>query len=180
MLKEFIGKTRFMGEVGLDGALEFKSHWEKQIQVFEMVLQVATQAGGRILTIHSRRAANEVVNMLAKHPSAGSFVLHWYSGNSRDLQRAIDLGCWFSVGPAMMDGKSGRSVVERIPRGKLLTESDGPFAQVKGNRAMPWDVVQAERTVAEVWGCDLQEATTMLSNNLNSLFRAHGLAARPA
>ena len=175
MLKELIGKTRFMGEVGLDGAPEYRPHWEKQARVFETALQVATQAGGRILTIHSRRAATEVVDLLARYPSAGTFVLHWYSGNYRDLLRAIDFGCWFSVGPAMMAGKNGRAIMERIPRNRILTESDGPFAQVDGRPAKPWDVDRAEAALGDIWRISASEAREAVQDNLMSLLKENGI-----
>jgi TatD DNase family protein len=139
--------------------------------VFETALQIATQAGGRILTIHSRRAATEVVDMLGRYPSAGTFVLHWYSGNQRDLQRAVDLGCWFSVGPAMMAGKNGRSIVERIPRDRILTESDGPFAQIDGRPAKPWDVGGAETVLADSWHITQAEVRQMIQENLEGLIK---------
>ena len=49
---------------------------------------------------------------------------------SRELSRAVDMGCWFSVGPAMLHGEKGRQLVLKMPRDRVLTESDGPFAQI--------------------------------------------------
>jgi Tat protein secretion system quality control protein TatD with DNase activity len=88
--------------------------------------------GGRIMTIHSRRAAGPVLDALASRADAGVPVLHWFSGSRRELQRAIDQGCWFSVGPAMFNGERGRGLAAMMPRDRILTESDGPFAQIEG------------------------------------------------
>lgn len=41
------------------------------------------------------------------------------------------MGCWFSVGPAMLQGARGTELVARMPRDRVLTESDGPFARLE-------------------------------------------------
>ena len=42
------------------------------------------------------------MDVLARHSDAGVPVLHWFSGTKAELQRAVAMGCWFSVGPAMV------------------------------------------------------------------------------
>src|SRR3546814_10842246 len=66
-------------------------------------------AGGRVISLHSRRAAGEVLDAIESIRDAGTPILHWFSGTGRQLDRAIDLGCWFSVGPAMLRTEKGRS-----------------------------------------------------------------------
>ncbi len=53
------------------------------IAVFEHVLQMCARAGGRILTIHGRRAEKDVVVLLERNRRAGTPVLHWFSGSLR-------------------------------------------------------------------------------------------------
>ena len=83
-------ETRYVGEVGLDGSPECKPHWREQVRVFDHVLASAAQAGGRIITIHSRRAATDVLDALARPPDAGVPILHWFSGTKAELLRAIE------------------------------------------------------------------------------------------
>jgi TatD DNase family protein len=131
-----LADTRYVGEVGLDGAPEFKPYCPDQISVFSGVLGACERRGGRVLTVHSRRAATAVLDALEAHPKAGTAILHWFSGSQRELKRAIDLGCWFSVGPAMNRRQRGRSLVERMPHDRVLPESDGPFVQVNKRAAL--------------------------------------------
>ena len=63
--------VRYVGEIGLDGAPEYRRHWQDQRRVFRRVLELCTDAGGRIMTIHSRRAATAVLDDLAAHPARG-------------------------------------------------------------------------------------------------------------
>ena len=75
------------------------------------------------------RASGAVLDRLQAYRDAGIPVLHWFSGPRRDLECAIELGCWFSVGPAMLRSRTGRALAALMPRDRVLTESDGPFAQ---------------------------------------------------
>lgn len=163
-------ETMYVGEIGLDGGPEFKQHWQTQLTTFDHILNACRLAGGRIMSIHSRRAAPAVLDRLAAFPSAGTPVLHWFSGGKRDLQRAIALGCWFSVGPAMLVSEKARALVRDMPRDRVLTETDGPFAQFGGESAKPWDVGSATAKLAELWGdLTVDETNRLLHNNLRCL-----------
>jgi TatD DNase family protein len=164
-----ISKTRYVGEVGLDGSPEFRTHWNEQVAVFEHVLSACRSAGGRIITIHSRRAAGAVLDRLEAIPGAGVPVLHWYSGGYGDLSRAIKLGCWFSVGPAMLRGAKGQALVARMPPDRVLTETDGPFAVIDGRSALPWDVESGIIKLAEVWSQDVGSVRKRLKDNLRRI-----------
>lgn len=125
------------------------------------------------MSIHSRRASGQVLDYLEKFPDAGKPVLHWFSGSFRDLDRAIKLGSWFSIGPAMLAGTKGRELVKRIPRERILTESDGPFAQVNGVSASPWHVGIAAKALAEIWSSALNEVQQTLLRNFADLLGKH-------
>lgn len=169
MFDRFLPLTRYVGEVGLDGSPEFKAHWDVQIVVFDHVLKACSNAGGRILSIHSKRASAAVLDRLQAYRDAGIPVLHWFSGSRRDLDCAIDLGCWFSVGPAMLRSSNGRSLAALMPRDRILTESDGPFAQEKGAPLMPWQVDRAVDILGELWSVSPIQAQQLIRRNLRAL-----------
>lgn len=151
LFERLLPEVRYVGEIGLDGAPEYKSHWQDQLTVFTHILDMCARSGGRVLTIHSRRAASPVLAALEGQPGAGTSILHWFSGTQRELARADRLGCWFSVGPAMLSGDKGRALAAKMPRDRVLTESDGPFAQLEGRAALPWDAERAVESLAEIW-----------------------------
>jgi len=161
--------VRYVGEIGLDGAPEFRPHWDAQIAVFEHILAKCAAAGGRIMTVHSRRASSAVLDRVAASPGAGAVVLHWFSGSVRDLDRAAELGCWFSVGPAMLRGERGRTLAARMPRERVLTESDGPFAQLDGSPLLPWQVDGTVSALSRLWSVPRERADEMLLDNLRKL-----------
>lgn len=164
-----LSETRYVGEVGLDGSPEFKTHWREQTRVLDHVLTSSAQAGGRIISIHSRRAATQVLDALARHPDAGIPVLHWFSGTKAELERAIAMGCWFSVGSAMAIGKRGRDLISVMPKDQILTETDGPFAAVGGQPLAPGDVRTAQEVLASCWEMDLEGAAITVAANFRRL-----------
>ena len=57
-------------------------------------------------------------------------------------------------------------LVMRIPRERVLTESDGPFAQLKGRSILPWEVGVAVDALAECWESDPGSVGQSLGENL--------------
>jgi TatD DNase family protein len=176
LFDSFLPETRYIGEIGLDGGPEFRSHWQSQLVVFEHVLAKCRAAGGRIMSLHSRRASGALLDYLEKFSEAGTPVLHWFSGSFRDLDRAINLGCWFSIGPAMLASEKGRALTARMPRERVLTESDGPFAQLNGEAVMPWHVEKAIGELSQIWSLPSKEVDQNIHRNLQSLLAKHSAA----
>jgi len=163
------------GEIGLDGTPELRESWKDQVMVFEHILAECAKAGGRVLSIHSRRASAEVLNCLERVPRCGVPILHWFSGSVRELKRAIALGCWFSVGPSMLAARKGRGLVLQMPRDRVLTESDGPFARIDDIPVWPWQVKAALNELSNIWAVPPDEAQAVVNQNLRGLLSTQGL-----
>lgn len=157
----------YIGEVGLDGGEGYKDHWDVQLKVFRHILRSVNHAGGRIMSIHSRASASVILDELKGVD--GVPILHWFTGTKSQLTKAIDMGCWFSVGPAMLSTKKGSELVATIPRSRILTETDGPFAKYKGIELMPWNCSFAEAQLAKLWGISHGEVGKILISNLKTL-----------
>jgi len=162
-------ETRYVGEVGLDGSPECRGSFAKQQQVFRRVLEACADKGGRILSVHSRGAASAVLDALDACPEAGTPVLHWFSGTTRELSRAIALGCWFSVGPSMLTSAKGCALVRAMPPDRVLTETDGPFANKSGKQLMPWDVADSIAWLASVWSMSPAETAKQIDDSCRRL-----------
>jgi TatD DNase family protein len=169
LFDELIRQTRYVGEVGLDGGPELRAFQHDQMQVFDHVLASCKEAGGRILSIHSRRATAQVIDRLCAHPDAGTPILHWFSGSLAELDRAIAHNCWFSVGASMLSSRKGQSLISRMPRDRVLTETDGPFAHAGGAPLMPWDVHEAQTRLFDLWNITQDEGHVLLRDNLRRL-----------
>ncbi|MGV8691774.1 TatD family hydrolase, partial [Pseudomonas aeruginosa] len=101
------------------------------------------------MTIHRRASASAVLDELTGID--GVPILHWFTGTKSQLKKAIDIGCWFSVGPGMLSTKKGVELVSMMPQNKILTETDGPFTKYKGNPLMPWQCDIAVNILSSMW-----------------------------
>lgn len=169
LFEEIVATERFVGEVGLDGQVADSNDRANQSLVFKAVLRASAVAGGRILTVHSRKAATPVLDEIESNPDAGPAVLHWFSGNHSELRRAVGLGCWFSVGPAMMSGARGRGLASSMPRDRILTETDGPFVTIDRRAAEPHDVGSVLTELADIWSTTSDTAGDQINANLDRL-----------
>ena len=79
--------------------------------------------------------------------------------------------CWFSVGPAMLRSDRGKMLVAQMPRERILTESDGPFAQINRRSILPWEVSRAVPVLADLWDNNVPETQQILNGNLGRLIQ---------
>ena len=169
LFEKFGRQTKYFGEIGLDGSPQYKEYQNIQVKVFSTALQVATKMGGKILSIHSRRATDEVLNVLADYPDAGIPILHWFSGSQRQLRQAKEQDCWFSCGPAMLRSAKGRAIAKEVPRERMLTETDGPFALIGSRPLQPADSWLAVEALSNIWDVDQKDVVSRLRSNLRDL-----------
>jgi len=168
LLFEHLDSTRFVGEVGLDYSTDDEGERQLQRRVFAQILERCASHGDRLLTVHSRRASSDVLDMVGSgFPCA--VVMHWFSGTMRDLDRGLSAGMYFSVNPAMVGSERGRSLVARIDKGRVLTESDGPFVSLKGRAATPKDTVLVLDHLAQQWECTRVDAARRVWDNYTRL-----------
>lgn len=165
LLLEQIEHSAVVGEVGLDGSPRYGQHFELQKRIFSAVVERCKARGGRILSIHSRAAAAEVLDTLQAHDGFGIAVLHWFTDSLPLLRRAADLGCWFSIGPAMLNSANGRKLVAQMPRDRVVPESDGPFAKSGGTPVMPWQAMDVAEGLAVAWQTSPDVARAVLQGN---------------
>ena len=172
LLVSSISKAEFVGEVGIDGSQRYQKTLPLQESIFEEVLTECERVGGRILSIHSRNAASRVLNLVERHCRNSTPVLHWFSGTLQETRRANELGCWFSVGPAMLRGAKGRAILKELPMERVLPETDGPFATNHSTPLMPWDAISIADTVTPLWGIQKDEVILQMKRNLSTLINA--------
>ena len=79
----------------------------------------------KILSVHSRRAEKECIEIMGDFP--GKVILHWYSGSMYILKNAVERGYYFSINHQMILTNNGRKIINQIPMSQILIESDAPF-----------------------------------------------------
>jgi TatD DNase family protein len=158
---EHLPGTRLIGEVGLDFVTECKEDRALQQQFFRRVLDAAA---GKIVSIHSRRAASEVIAML--NDFGGTAILHWFSGSLDDVRNASRLPkVYFSVNTAMISSRRGKELIRVMPRDRMLLESDGPYIQYQQRPVEPRDLISVISFFAGEWEVSAHEAAEMIQDN---------------
>lgn len=171
LFEKYLPEARYIGEVGLDGGPEYANTLEIQRQVFRTILNLCAQSEGKVLTIHSRRAASEVIELIGHHlpPSKGGTVLHWFTGTIKEALIAVEAGCYFSVNIKMLTSPQKIKLIERLPQDRILTESDGPFIKVGKSLMCPKDIGKVIDKLAPLWSTDTNSAALIIRNNLKNL-----------
>lgn len=137
-------KARYIGEIGLDYSKQ-KSELDKKLQlsVFEQIIDSCKKCNDpKILSIHSRNTANEIIDIVGKYH--GQIIFHWLSDKNVKISEAIENGYYFSINKQMASYQSGQNLIRKMPISRILVESDAPFT--KENRQL-YDIKQYNETV---------------------------------
>jgi TatD DNase family protein len=69
----------------------------------------------------------------------------------------------------MLSSPKSRKQIAMLPLDRVLTESDGPFAQQEGRPLYPWDVSYALDHLADIWSISMSKLESLLHQNLRRL-----------
>ncbi|HJU14376.1 MAG TPA: TatD family hydrolase [Candidatus Nitrosotalea sp.] len=128
-------KIAGIGEIGLDKTyVSDEKEFGRQKEVFSKMLSLAERLG-KPVSIHSRKTLEEIFSILPSFNLEG-VLLHWFAGSKKDLQKAMDLGCYASYGPAMVYSQDKQVLFSETSPDKVLLETDGPvkFSRCFGNK----------------------------------------------
>lgn len=169
--EEFLPEAKYIGEVGIDAGPNFVHSLKEQVKIFTHILQLCSNVEGRIISVHSVRSAGMVLDLIESNlPShKGTVILHWFTGSLNEAQKAVKLGCYFSINSSMLQTKKGQELLERIPAERILTETDGPFVEFNGKPSKPSDVIYTLQLIAKLFKRTPDEISNLLNSNLKYL-----------
>ena len=161
-----------VGECGLDFDRNFSPRAE-QLRCFEAQLELAAELGMPVF-LHERSAHVEFAEILARHRSRiVRAVVHCFTGTGESLARYLDLDLHVGITGWICDERRGthlRELVGRIPKDRLMIETDAPYIlprdirpKPKSNRNEPALLPYVLRAVASARGEspeDLARSTT--------------------
>jgi len=159
------------GEMGLDYHYDHSPR-DVQRMVFETQLELARKAG-KPAVIHAREADGDVAAILRNHPGATAILHSWSSGEEL-LQAGLALGHYFSFsGMVTFRSWADQSALARIPRDRLLVETDGPYlAPVphRGKRNEPAFVVMVAKRIGELLKISFEDVQRLTTENAIRVF----------
>lgn len=171
LFEHYLKDARYIGEVGLDAGPRFYRSLPAQRRVFERILRSCAEQGGKILTVHSVRAVNKVLDHIeqALPPDRGRVVMHWFTGTAAEAGRAIGLGCYFSINKEMLISPKHRQLIASLPAERLLTETDGPFVEYEGHPMRPREVAETVVPLASLRAIPTEVMIRTILANLHAL-----------
>jgi TatD DNase family protein len=163
------------GEIGLD-FFRNRSPQSVQTTVFADQLELAKSLGKPVV-IHLRNAHKEGLDILEKAaPFSAGGVIHCFSGDQTDADRALELGFYISI-PGTVTYKKNerlRAIISQLPEDRMLLETDAPFlapAPLRGKNNEPAFIVHTARKVAEIRQVSVQDISRATTTNAIRLFR---------
>ena len=125
LYKRLVNQPSYIGEIGLDFSKEGLATKDEQVAVLRELLS-AIRGKKKIVSVHSRKAEKELLALLSEY-EIENVVFHWYSGSVDLIPAILGRGYYFSVNESMCLSKNGRAIIEKIPRERVLTETDAPY-----------------------------------------------------
>jgi TatD DNase family protein len=168
LLWPLLDQTRYVGEVGLDYTTTDQSERRAQRDVFTKILERCSGYRNKVITLHSRRAAGDVITAVGNN-YPGKVILHWFSGSGAELERAADFGMYFSVNTSMVNSKKGQALIAKMPADRVITESDGPFINVVNEPARPHHMEKVIERLGLLWGLSFEESRARVISNFRNL-----------
>lgn len=118
--EDLIKDANLIGEIGMD-ACWCDTPFEDQERAFVMSLDLAKKYNKPII-LHTKMMEARIYEILKDYDL--DMVIHWYSCD-KYVREFIDLGCHFTVGPAIFVDENVRNMVKLLPLDRILVETDG-------------------------------------------------------
>jgi TatD DNase family protein len=159
-----------IGEIGLDPTYTNDNNdIKRQNHVFESLLSSAEKFN-KPVSIHSRKSLDDVFQIMTSYNTKHA-LLHWFDGNKKQLQKAMDMGFFVSYGPVMIYANDKQTLLSKTDESKILVETDGPvrfsrcFEMKSGQISFIPSVIFC---ASKILGKSFDEMTSILETNSNS------------
>ena len=159
--------TRYIGEIGADFTTEDNRERKIQLEILNEIVSVCNQYDDKILSVHTRKAEKQVLEILDNCKS--KVIFHWYSGAIREIEEAIERGYYFSINHQMIRSNNGKKIVANIPLERILIESDAPFTKGLEKKYSMKFMDDIYRFLSETKNVDEVKLGAILKNNFRTI-----------
>ena len=81
----------------------------------------------------------------------------------------MEAGYFFSINPTMVKSMSGRKIISKIPKHYILTETDGPFVEVRNLPLKPGEISSVINYLVQEWNITNCDVENIISSNFSRL-----------
>jgi TatD DNase family protein len=181
-------KVVAVGELGLDRHMYIETKYEnytvdeafvtlqKRIMAEQLALAVRYR---KAVVIHNREASGDLLMLMATSWDEAlreKAVFHCCEANDELLAFAIDHDIFIGVDGDITYGPEKKEFVRKVPRNRLVLETDGPYLLPEPLRAnklypnKPGNLPVIARAVAEAWELSEDEVARITTENGERLF----------
>ena len=157
-----------IGEIGLDGV---EPMTEEQLARFRAFVTLATELRLPII-IHTRKAEQLVFDELEAMQYKGLVVMHCFGGSKKLVEEGVKRRYLFSIPALIRRADHFKMMVDIVPLGQLLTETDSPYLSADKEQFpnTPMGVVETVEHIARIKKITVEECRQMLFMNYQRLF----------
>lgn len=174
VIYEWFNKRNYVGvgEIGMD------LYWDKSTQSWQEEA-LMTQIGWAIeknlpVSIHSRSATQEVIQLLKPYKGKVSGVFHCFSESKELADEIIKLGFYLGIGGVVTFKKAGiADVIAEIGLDRVVLETDSPYlapTPYRGKRNEPAYTRYVADKLSELTGKTIEEVSQITQNNVKQIF----------
>jgi TatD DNase family protein len=165
-------KARAIGETGLDYKRDYSPRPDQE-RAFVAQIELARTLE-RPLVIHTRSAADDTLELLARHADGLDVIIHCFSLTDR-VDECVERGyyCSFAGNVTYPKATDLQSAAEQVPDELLLVETDAPYLSPQRKRGKPNEPANVTATadyVAELRGTSYGELESIVAANSARLF----------
>jgi TatD DNase family protein len=162
-----------IGETGLDYYRDYAPRADQR-RAFEAQIELAREAG-KPLTIHTRAADDDTLDVLEDRADGVPVILHCFSMTDRLEQCLSHPDWWISFAGNLTYPRASalRDAALRVPASRLLVETDAPFLSpqvVRGRPNEPANVVHTAQAVAIERRVPYEELEAALAESAATVF----------
>ncbi|KAJ3646436.1 hypothetical protein Zmor_024024 [Zophobas morio] len=127
------GKVVAIGECGLDyDRLQFCPK-EIQKKYFELQLDLS-KSFNLPLFLHCRNAAEDLIEILHKHPGLHG-VVHSFDGTIKEAEQFMEMNFFIGLNGCSLKTSQNLDTVSKLPCDKILLETDCPWCEIRPTHA---------------------------------------------
>lgn len=163
-----------IGESGFDDFIE-PDNREFQLKSCRRYIDLAIAANLPIVFHVRGDKSYEDLFKLATEFKPFSGIIHCFTGNTKQAEKALDLGWTISISGIATFKKSTdlRETIKKIPLDRIVVETDSPWLAPTGYRGkdnQPLYVKEVIKTLSEVYGISFEEVCKHTYENAMRVF----------
>jgi TatD DNase family protein len=164
-----------IGEIGLDFWRNLSAR-DIQTECFSAGLELAKRKLLPVI-IHQREAEREVLSRIKAAGLDRPVVFHCFTGDELYARRCLDLGGYLGFGGPLTYPRNAslRETVRRLPRGRILLETDSPYLapqSLRGKRNEPSFVLEVRDLAAGLLALSSPSLSETTTANASKAFLA--------